>query len=78
MTTKTCSLLVASAALLSLGLIGGLNAQSNLTFFVTSVGSGRGADLGGLAGADQLCAQLAQTVGAGGRVWRGSPQPKGS
>jgi hypothetical protein len=70
MTTKTCSLLVASAALLSLGLIGGLNAQSNMTFFVTSVGTGRGADLGGLAGADQLCAQLAQTVGAGNRNWR--------
>jgi hypothetical protein len=41
-----------------------------MTFFVTSVGTGRGADLGGLAGADQLCAQLAQTVGAGNRNWR--------
>jgi hypothetical protein len=41
-----------------------------MTFFVTSVGSGRGADLGGLAGADAHCQQLAAAVGAGGRTWR--------
>jgi hypothetical protein len=40
------------------------------TFFVTSVGLGRGADLGGLAGADAHCQALAQAVGAGGRTWR--------
>jgi hypothetical protein len=44
-----------------------------MTFFITSVGSGDGANLGGLAGADAHCARLAQTAGAtlpGGRVWR--------
>jgi hypothetical protein len=41
-----------------------------MTFFVTSVGSGKGADLGGLAGADRHCQSLAQAVGAGGRTWR--------
>ena len=37
-----------------------------MTFFVTSVGSGNGADLGGLAGADAHCQELAQAVGASG------------
>ena len=41
-----------------------------MTFFVTSVGPGNGADLGGLEGADQYCQQLAEAVGAGGRTWR--------
>ena len=39
-------------------------------FFVTSVGIGRGGDLGGLAGADAHCAALAATAGAGSRTWR--------
>ena len=30
--------------------------QANMTFFVTSQGVGKGADLGGLAGADADCA----------------------
>jgi len=42
--------------------------QSEMSFFVTSAGSGRGADLGGLAGADRLCQQLAQAAGAGSRT----------
>ncbi len=42
----------------------------NMTFFITSAGTGRGADLGGLAGADAHCQQLAAAVGAGGRNWR--------
>jgi hypothetical protein len=41
-----------------------------MTFFVTSVGTGKGAELGGLAGADRHCQSLAQAVGAGGRTWR--------
>lgn len=40
------------------------------SFFVTSVGSGKGADLGGLAGADAHCQKLASGVGAGGKTWR--------
>jgi hypothetical protein len=43
---------------------------SGMTFFVTSKGSGKGADFGGLAGADKLCQSLAAAVGAGGREWR--------
>lgn len=44
-----------------------------MTFFVTSVGLGKGADLGGLAGADRHCHALAESVGAGSRpvlAWR--------
>ena len=41
-----------------------------MTFFVTSVGSGDGANLGGLAGADAICQKLATGVGAGARTWR--------
>jgi hypothetical protein len=51
----------------------GLPAQAQaptMGFFITSVGSGKGADLGGLAGADAHCQKLAATVGAGGRTWR--------
>lgn len=44
--------------------------QANMTFFVTSVGTGKGADLGGLAGADRHCQQLATAAGAGARTWR--------
>ncbi len=43
--------------------------QANMTFFVTSVGPGKGADLGGLAGADRQCQQLAQSAGAGAKTW---------
>ena len=43
--------------------------QANLSFFVTSAGPGKGADLGGLAGADRHCQQLASAVGAGGKTW---------
>ncbi len=39
-------------------------------FFITSVGPGNGADLGGLAGADAHCQSLAVAVGAGDRTWR--------
>ena len=40
-----------------------------MSFFVTSVGSGKGANLGGLAGADKLCQDQAAAVGAGDRTW---------
>jgi hypothetical protein len=41
-----------------------------LSFFVTSEGVGKGADLGGLAGADAHCQKLAESVGAGKKTWR--------
>jgi len=44
--------------------------QSSVTFFVTSANPGKGADLGGLEGADRFCQQLATAVGAGSKTWR--------
>lgn len=41
-----------------------------MTFFVTSASPGKGADLGGLAGADAYCQKLAASVEAGGKNWR--------
>jgi hypothetical protein len=74
MTGKTLTLIastaVASAALLSLGMTGAAHAQAAaMTFFITSSGPGKGADLGGLTGADAQCQKLAQAVGATGKTW---------
>jgi hypothetical protein len=41
-----------------------------MTFFITSTGGAKGADYGGLEGADRHCQQLAAAAGAGDRVWR--------
>src|SRR5690606_29119035 len=43
---------------------------ADMTFFVTSVGVGNGADLGGVAGADKHCQSLAAAAGVGKRTWR--------
>jgi len=43
--------------------------QSDMGFFITSTPIGKGADLGGLAGADQHCQSLAAAAGAGQRTW---------
>jgi hypothetical protein len=42
---------------------------TGMSFFITSVGLGNGADLGGLAGADKHCQDLAAAAGAGDRTW---------
>jgi hypothetical protein len=44
--------------------------QATMTFFITSVGPGKGGDLGGLDGADRHCQQLAQAAGSAGKTWR--------
>ena len=48
----------------------GQDATRSMSFFVTSVGLGNGADLGGLEGADAHCQKLAEAAGAGDREWR--------
>src|SRR5690242_3124282 len=69
-------------AALTLGVTSGINAQQqpaappqlpqapNMTFFVTGAGPGKGADLGGLEGADAHCQTLAARHDAGGKTWR--------
>ncbi len=67
---------VSLAALIGLMLLGSpsitqaQNASADTTFFVTSVGSGKGADLGGLDGADRHCETLAEAAGIRGKMWR--------
>ncbi|MGL4289078.1 MAG: hypothetical protein ACRCVA_22195 [Phreatobacter sp.] len=69
MTRRQTRLLAAAAMLTLMG--GAAQAQqANMSFFITSAGPGRGADLGGLEGADRHCQALAQAAGAGSRTWR--------
>jgi hypothetical protein len=71
MKNTTSLALLASATLMSMGLSGSVQGQqADMSFFGTSVGSGKGADLGGLAGADAHCQSLAQAAGAGNKTWR--------
>ena len=44
--------------------------DTRMSFFITSIGPGNGADLGGLDGADRRCQALAEAAGAGDRTWR--------
>jgi hypothetical protein len=44
--------------------------QHTMSFFITSAGKGDGANLGGLAGADAHCKQLADAAGVTGKTWR--------
>ena len=65
------SIVVSVALLMSLGgSTGGQAQQSEISFFITSAGPGKGGDLGGLNGADQLCQLLGATAGAGTKTWR--------
>jgi hypothetical protein len=48
----------------------GVAQNAQMSFFITSVGSGDGANLGGLAGADKHCQTLAAAAGAGAKQWR--------
>ncbi len=62
--------LLAAAAVAGFCVSTGAKAQqANMTFFVTSVGKGNGADLGGLEGADAHCASLAKAAGATAPLW---------
>jgi len=69
MTGKSIGAAVSLAFVALGGCAGTSPQQDGMSFFVTSSGSGKGADLGGIAGADQQCQSLAQAAGAGGRVW---------
>ena len=77
--SKTRIGMVVAAALLALG--AGAFAQEKepgMTFFISSVGSGKGADFGGLTGADKHCQTLADAAGAGKRTWRAYLSTTGS
>jgi hypothetical protein len=52
--------------------------QNQMSFFVTSAGSGNGANLGGLAGGDKICQTLAAGAGAGAKTWHAYLSTKGA
>jgi hypothetical protein len=65
---KTCTVALVLAVTLAAA---GAEAQDNpMSFFVTSMGVGNGANLGGLDGADKHCQTLAAAAGSGGKTWR--------
>ena len=69
MTRASCAV-VASIALLGFGIDAGAQSPpANMSFFVSSAGSGKGADFGGLDGADKHCQALAAAAGAGSKTW---------
>jgi hypothetical protein len=69
--TKPGFVIAASAVSLAFGSMAAAQAPlPAMSFFVTSAGSGKGADFGGLAGADRHCQALAAAAGAGNRTWR--------
>ena len=61
-------ILILSAALCA-GVLSASAQDNTMSFFVTSVGSGKGANLGGLEGADAHCASLAEAAGVTGKSW---------
>ena len=65
------SIVIAAAAAATLAIAAPAVAQdaTSMTFFVTSVGLGDGANLGGLAGADAHCMKLAEAAGSTGKTW---------
>jgi hypothetical protein len=61
---------LAACGLLGAGLALTQPPTGPMSFFVTSAGSGNGGNLGGLAGADAICQNLAEGAGHGDRTWR--------
>ena len=69
--TRIGSLLLAAVA--SAGLASSTTVQAQqaeMSFFISSIGKGNGADLGGIAGADAHCQALATAAGAASPNWR--------
>ena len=68
---KLIALTLFVPAALTLSMVTSVSAQdTKMGFFVTSAGPGKGADLGGLDGADKHCQTLAEAAGSTGQTWR--------
>ena len=78
MTSKLLAGLFAAGAVLGITCGGAQAQQGTMSFFVTSAGSGKGADLGGLAGADKHCQTLADAAGSKGKTWQAYLSTQGS
>ncbi|ODT08359.1 MAG: hypothetical protein ABS58_03090 [Mesorhizobium sp. SCN 65-20] len=57
------------SAVLSAGLVTAYAQDNTMSFFITSAGPGKGANLGGLEGADAQCQKLAEAAGVTGKTW---------
>ena len=68
--SKLRTLAATGAAIALLAACASTPSSGPMGFFISSTGSGKGGDLGGLAGADALCQRLAASAGAGGKTWR--------
>src|SRR5262247_2993542 len=73
MTIRSLAMVMTTTVMLSIGSVITIAAiaqapAANMSFFVTSANP-KGGNLGGLAGADQVCQSLAKTAGAGGKTW---------
>ena len=75
---RILQLLGAASLLCMLSVSPAFAQASQMSFFLTSVGSGNGANLGGLTGADAHCQSLAAAVGAGSKTWRAYLSTTGS
>lgn len=64
------ALLVAATAALCTLAAPAIAQEAKMSFFVTSAGSGDGANLGGLEGADAICQKLAEAAGSTGQTWK--------
>ncbi len=62
--------LLSGAAVLAAGTMVAQAQDAEMTFFISSTGSGDGANLGGLDGADAICQRLAEAAGSSGKTWR--------
>ena len=67
--SATAASVVVLGACAAMGGMGG-GMSPGMSFFVTSAGPGKGADLGGIAGADRHCQTLAAAAGVGSKTWR--------
>lgn len=67
---RNSHVIAAAALFLACTFQPGAAQQQQTSFFLTSAGPGRGADLGGLEGADRHCSTLAAAAGITGRTWR--------
>lgn len=70
-TAAAAGILAMVGAVIGSGAAPAIAGDHSMSFFVTSVGMGDGANLGGLDGADAHCALLAKAAGSKGRTWRG-------
>ncbi len=79
-TFRLATVAVAVASAVALAGCAGMASQKNAGFFVTSTGAGKGADFGGLTGADKHCSALAAAAGLPDRTWHAylSTQASGS